>query len=65
MRSRFALRFATLVLVVFTTTAPAFAASRDDSPIGGIERAITRVVKQIKKTFLPGTNDNVLVAPKG
>ena len=64
MRSRFALRVATLVLLVFTATAPAFAAPRDDSP-GGIERAITRVVKQIKKTFLPGTNDNVLVAPKG
>jgi hypothetical protein len=30
-------------------SAPAFAAPRgDDSPIGGLERAISRVVKQIR-----------------
>jgi hypothetical protein len=62
MRSRFALRVATLVLVVFTATAPAFAAPRDDSP-GGIERAITRIVKQIKKVFVPST-DTDLTVPK-
>jgi hypothetical protein len=60
MRSRFALRVATLVLVVFTVTAPAFAAPRDDSP-GGIERAITRVVKQIRKIFLPGSNTDMTI----
>ena len=62
MRSRFALRVATLILVVFTATAPAFAAPRDDSP-GGIERAITRIVKQIKKVFVPST-DTDLTVPK-
>ena len=61
----FALRFATLLLVIFTMAAPVFAAApRDDSPIGGIERAITRIVKQVKKVLLPGTNDNVLNVPK-
>ena len=63
MRSRFALRVATLVLVIFTATAPAFAAPRDDSP-GGIERAITRVIKQVKKIFLPAPNEEMSV-PKG
>jgi hypothetical protein len=61
----FALRFATLFLVIFTTVGPVFAAPRDDSPIGGIERAITRIVKQVKKVLQPGTNDNVLNVPKG
>jgi len=60
MRSRFALRVATLVLVVFTATAPAFAAPREDSP-GGIERAITRVIKQVKKIFLPAPEDSVSI----
>ena len=66
MSRRFALRFATLLLVIFTTTVPVFAApQRDDSPIGGIERAITRIVKQVKKVLQPGTNDNILNVPKG
>lgn len=60
MRSRFALRVATLLLVVFTVTAPAFAAPREDSP-GGIERAITRVVKQIKKIFVPGSDTDMTI----
>ena len=63
MRSRFALRVATLVLVVFTATAPAFAAPRDDSP-GGIERAITRIVKQIKKILVPTSCGNEVTVPK-
>ena len=60
MRSRFALRIATLLLVGFTVSAPAFAAPREDSP-GGIERAITRVVKQIKKIFLPGSDTDMTI----
>ncbi len=47
-------RVATLVFVIFTLAAPAFAAPfRDDSPVGIFERAITRVVKQIRRIFLP------------
>ena len=61
MRSRFALRVATLVLIVFTATVPAFAAGRDDSPTGGIERAITRVIKQVKKILLPAPDDSAMV----
>jgi hypothetical protein len=53
MRRQLGIKFATLLVVVFTTAAPAFAAPRDDSPVGGIERAITRVVKQLKKIFVP------------
>jgi len=65
MSRQFALRFATLLLVIFTTVAPVFAAARrGDSPTGGIERAITRMVKQVKKVLLPGTNDNILNVPK-
>ena len=60
MRSRFALRVATLVLVIFTATAPAFAAPRDDSP-GGIERVITRVIKQVKKILLPAPEDSLSI----
>jgi hypothetical protein len=63
MRRQFGIRFATLVLVVFTTVVPAFAAPRDDSPRGGIERAITRVVKQIKKILAP-TSDIDATVPK-
>jgi hypothetical protein len=54
MRRSLALRIGTLVLVVFTTTAPAFAAPRDDSPIGGsIDRAIERVVHFVKRVVRP------------
>ena len=63
MRSRFALRIATLVLVVFTVTAPAFAAPRDDSP-GGIERTITRVIKKIKNIFTPSSESDLIVLVK-
>ena len=48
MRRSLSVRIATLVLVA-TMAAPAIAAPRgDDSPIGGIERAITRIIKQIR-----------------
>jgi len=50
-------------LVVFTATAPAFAAPRDDSP-GGIERTITRVIKQIKKIFTPSSEGDYIVLVK-
>lgn len=57
MRRGFSIRVATLVFVIFTMTAPAFAAApRDDSPIGAVGRAIDRVVKQIKKIFVPSVN---------
>ncbi len=60
-------RVAMLVFVVFATTAPAFAAPRrDDSPIGGIERAISRVVKQIIRSLKPTPMDvPVLTGPIG
>jgi hypothetical protein len=51
MRRSLALRIGTLILVVFTTTAPAFAAPRDDSPIGGIGRAIDRIIAQVKRVI--------------
>lgn len=54
MRRGSPVKVATLVFVIFTLAAPAFAAPpRDDSPIGAFERAITRVVKQIRKIFVP------------
>ena len=54
MRRSLALRIGTLVLVVFTTTAPAFAAARrDDSGAGPIERVIERVIKQVKRILHP------------
>jgi hypothetical protein len=64
MRRQFGIKFATLVLVVFTTAAPAFAAPRDDSPIGGIERAIGRIVHQIKKILQPVATGDILCVPK-
>ena len=64
MRRQFGIRFATLVLVVFATAAPAFAAPRDDSPIGGIERAISRIVHQVKKILQPVASGDILCVPK-
>jgi hypothetical protein len=47
-RRSVSVKIATVILVL-SMSAPAFAAPRrDDSPIGGFERAISRVVKQIK-----------------
>jgi hypothetical protein len=47
MRRSLSVRITTIVFVVLMSV-PAFAAPRrDDSPIGGIERAITRIIKQI------------------
>ena len=56
MRRSLALRIATLVLVVFTTTAPAFAAARDDERGGAVERIIARVVSQIHRILKPLDN---------
>jgi hypothetical protein len=56
MRRKLGIKFATLVVVVLTTAAPAFAAPREDSPVGGIERAVTRVVMQLKKILIPAPN---------
>ena len=62
MRRSLALRIGTLVLVVFTTTAPAFAMpARDDSPIGIIGRVIDRVVRTIKHAV--HTTDLVSAVP--
>ena len=45
------LRVAAFVLVA-TLSTPVFAApSRDDSPLAGFERAVSRLVQQIKKVF--------------
>jgi len=55
MRRSLALRIGTLILVVFTTTAPAFAAPRDDSPVGSIGRAIERVLNYVKRVVQPTT----------
>ncbi len=53
MRRSLSLRIATLVFVVFATTAPAFASGkRDDSPMNPVDR-IVRVFKQIVRTILP------------
>lgn len=49
MRRSLALKIGTLVLVVFTTTAPAFAAPRVDSPRDVIDGAIDRIVHQIRQ----------------
>jgi hypothetical protein len=51
MRRSLSVRIATLVFVLVATTAPAFAAPRQDDPIGGIERAISRVLKHIVAIF--------------
>ena len=64
MRRQFGIKFAALVLVVFATAAPAFAAPRDDSPMGGIERAITRIVHQVKKILQPVASGDILCVPK-
>ncbi len=66
MRHRFQVKIATLVIVIFTMTAPAFAAApRDDSPFGPIERAIERVVNQLKKIFYISPTDlPVITNPK-
>jgi hypothetical protein len=61
MRRSLGLRIGTLILVVFTTTAPAFAAPRDDSPIGSVERAIQRVFNQIRRIITPS---DTLYVPK-
>jgi hypothetical protein len=61
MRRQLGIKFATLLVVILTTAAPAFAAPRDDSPVGGIERAITRVARQLKKIFVPTSNIDITV----
>ena len=53
MRRSLALRIGTLILVVFTTTAPAFAAPRDDSREGVVERFFERVVHYVKHVIAP------------
>lgn len=53
MRRSLALRIGTLLLVVFTTTAPAFAAPRDETSGGPIGRVIDRIVRQVKRVFHP------------
>jgi len=41
-------RLVALVFVIFMATAPAFAAPRrDDSPVGDIAGAFTRIVRQV------------------
>jgi hypothetical protein len=64
MRRQLGIKFATLLVVVLTTAAPAFAAPRDDSPIGGIERAISRIVHQVKKILQPIVDGDILCVPK-
>jgi hypothetical protein len=65
MRREFGIRFAMLVLVVFTTAAPVFAAPpRDDSPIGQIERVLGRIVHQVKKILQPVATGDILCVPK-
>ena len=51
MRRSLSVRIVTLIFVVLMA-APAFAAPRDDSPIGAVERAITKIVKIIR-TLVP------------
>jgi hypothetical protein len=52
MRRSLSVRVATIVFVIFATTAPAFAAPRgDDSPFGSLERALSRIVKQVIQVF--------------
>jgi hypothetical protein len=64
MRRSLALRIGTLILVVFTTTAPAFAAPRDDSPIGAIGRAFDRVAQIVRTILHPGALADGIVPPK-
>ncbi len=59
MRRSLALRIGTLILIVFTTTAPAFAAPRDDSPIDRIGSVVERIVKQIHRVLHPFDSINV------
>ncbi len=62
MRRSLSVRIAALVLVA-SMAIPAFAApQRDESPIDGLERAITRVVKQIRNIIQPLTD--MLTVPK-
>jgi hypothetical protein len=49
MRRSLAVRIATLLLVVFTTVAPAYSAPRDDSEFGPGSRLLKRIVVQLKK----------------
>ena len=51
MRRSLGLRVATIFLVA-SMAVPAFAASRDDSPFDGIERAISRILSQVKHIVL-------------
>lgn len=62
MRRSLALRIGTLLLVVFTTTAPAFAAPRDESSAGVFGRAIDRIVRQVKRVLHPFDD---IALPKG
>jgi len=51
MRRSVGLRVAMLFLVA-SMAVPAFAAPRDDSPFDGVERAISRIVNQVKHIVL-------------
>lgn len=53
MRRSLALRIGTLILVVFTTTAPAFASPRDDSREGLVGRFIERIVQTVQRVLHP------------
>lgn len=59
-----ALRVATLAFAVFITTAPAFAAPHDDSPIGVVGRAIQLVLKQVRRVLHPGGLADIAAIPK-
>ena len=60
MRRNLSLRIGTLLLVVFISTASAFAAPpRDDSPIGKVGEVVERFVRQIRHIFKPLTDINL------
>ena len=52
MRRSLGVRIATLVFVVFASTSAFAMPSSDDSPIGGIERAIARMFQQVKQIIV-------------
>jgi hypothetical protein len=52
MRRSLLIRVATLLVIVATSAMPAFAAPTDESPVSGVERAITRIFNQIRKIIV-------------
>ena len=53
-----------LLAVSITTVASAAPQRRDDDPLNPVRSAISKVIRQIRRAFLPWSQDGDIVQPK-